>query len=176
MEPVIRSAQAADAAAIARVHVRSWQEAYRGIMADSLLAGLSVAKWTQDWQERLASTARITLVVEKAGVIQGWVALGPAHPRENAGEGGEIYGLYVAPESWSQSLGGKLLARAERMLLELGYRQISLWVVDANQRARRFYEKSGYGQDRSGREIERGGMPLNQLRYTKILGPVPAGD
>jgi L-amino acid N-acyltransferase YncA len=171
MDFLIRLARAQDAAGIARVHVQSWQAAYRGIMAETLLASLSVAKWTEDWKERLASTARTTLVLERAGVVQGWAAFGPAPAPEEPGQAAELFGIYLAPEAWAQSLGGKLLARAEGMLSERGYREVSLWVVDANRRARRFYEKSGYVQAGGGQEVVRGGMPLNQLRYTKALGP-----
>jgi len=37
---LLRPAQPADAAAVARVHVRSWQVAYRGLLPDEYLDGL----------------------------------------------------------------------------------------------------------------------------------------
>jgi GNAT superfamily N-acetyltransferase len=169
VEPLIRLARPEDAGGIALVHIRSWQQAYRGLMPAALLAGLSLAKWTLDWQERLAAPARTTLVLEDAGVIQGWVAFGPARGEDDAGDAGEVYGIYLAPEYWSKSLGKRLLVRAEDLLRQSGHFQISLWVVDANVRARRFYEKLGYLRDGSDREIDRGGMALNQLRYSKRL-------
>ena len=56
MGTVIRAATATDAAAIAGIHVRSWQSAYRGMIDDDILDGLSVAGRTADWTERLRST------------------------------------------------------------------------------------------------------------------------
>ena len=38
----MRRAVEGDAAAIAAVHVRAWQVAYRGIVADAILDGLTV--------------------------------------------------------------------------------------------------------------------------------------
>jgi hypothetical protein len=56
MGTVIRDATATDAAAIAGIHVRSWQSAYRGMIDDVVLDGLSVARRASDWTERGRST------------------------------------------------------------------------------------------------------------------------
>jgi hypothetical protein len=46
---VIREASIEDAAAIADLHVRSWQAAYRGIVPDVILDGLSVEARRNFW-------------------------------------------------------------------------------------------------------------------------------
>ena len=46
-----RSAEAGDETAIAEVHVLAWQNAYRGIIPDTYLDGLSVPKRTAVWQQ-----------------------------------------------------------------------------------------------------------------------------
>ncbi len=51
---LVSDAEAADAVAIADIHVRSWRTAYRGVMPDAVLDGLSVADRTQQWRRRLA--------------------------------------------------------------------------------------------------------------------------
>lgn len=50
----VRRAVPEDARAIAAVHVGAWQVAYRGLMADELLDGLSVAQREEVWREALA--------------------------------------------------------------------------------------------------------------------------
>lgn len=59
------------------------------------------------------------------------------------GEGAqaELEDLFVAPEAWRMGVGRALLAEAERRAAKLGAR--SLHVV-AGERARPFYEASGY--------------------------------
>lgn len=50
----IRAAEVSDAGAIAAVHVASWQVAYRGLLPESVLTGLSVAGREQMWSAILA--------------------------------------------------------------------------------------------------------------------------
>jgi len=50
----IRTARFQDARQIAEVHVDSWRAAYREIVPDSLLEGLSVEAWT-DFTRRKGS-------------------------------------------------------------------------------------------------------------------------
>jgi hypothetical protein len=46
----IRAATISDAYGIAEIQVAGWQAAYRGLMPDSLLDGLSVPKREEMWQ------------------------------------------------------------------------------------------------------------------------------
>ena len=52
-EVTIRVATEGDAAGIARVHVRSWQEAYAGIVPDAYLASLDADERTAQWRTYL---------------------------------------------------------------------------------------------------------------------------
>jgi len=55
MEPVsIRPAGLDDARAIAEIHVRAWQWAYRGQIPDEILDGLSVEHREQGWRRQLS--------------------------------------------------------------------------------------------------------------------------
>jgi len=47
----------ADAAAIARIQVRAWQDGYRGIVSDAFLDGLSVGEVEETWRGLLDPTA-----------------------------------------------------------------------------------------------------------------------
>jgi ribosomal protein S18 acetylase RimI-like enzyme len=49
----IRTAQLDDAAGIARVHETTWKEAYRGILSDAYLDGLSSKRLTTRWRASL---------------------------------------------------------------------------------------------------------------------------
>lgn len=46
----VRHATANDAAAIAQVHVASWQAAYRGLLPEALLVSLSVERRQRHWE------------------------------------------------------------------------------------------------------------------------------
>ena len=45
--PSIRLATMADVEALAVLHVRAWQSAYRGLLPDDLLDGISLEEWTK---------------------------------------------------------------------------------------------------------------------------------
>lgn len=62
----------------------------------------------------------------------------------------ELYALYVAPGWWSTGTGRALMGRVLGETRREGYPQITVWVLEQNARARRFYERAGFRpQDRS---------------------------
>ena len=50
---VVRLATLADAEAIARVHVLTWQTAYRGLVPDDFLDALAIDRRTETWRNML---------------------------------------------------------------------------------------------------------------------------
>ena len=64
----VRVATVDDAEAVAAVHVRSWQHAYRGLIGDAYLDALSVERRRDIWSRILAET---DLPRTGASVLQG---------------------------------------------------------------------------------------------------------
>jgi len=99
----LRDATPADAHAIANVLVQSWRAAYRGLLPDDVLAGLSIPDREQFWSDAL--TARPphtrTAVATIAGAIVGFAATGPPLvPADRADPTlGDLYALYLDPTS-----------------------------------------------------------------------------
>src|SRR5688572_32256440 len=62
---MIRRALPADAEAVGRIHVESWNVAYRGIMPDDVIAGTDLAYRTAFWAERIADPEWPVFVIEK---------------------------------------------------------------------------------------------------------------
>jgi len=77
------------------------------------------------------------IVAELDGEIVGFVTVLSNEGTTQA----ELEDLFVAPEAWRMGIGRELLAQAECRAVELG--ALSLRVV-AGERARPFYEASGY--------------------------------
>ena len=67
----------------------------------------------------------------------------------------ELHALYVLPELWGRGIGRDLLAAAGDVS--------ELWVLESNERARRFYERFGWAPDGSGREVH----GVLELRYRR---------
>jgi ribosomal protein S18 acetylase RimI-like enzyme len=60
---------------------------------------------------------------------------------------GEVSSIYVVPEGWGMGAGRRLMAAAVRSLTEAGFSYATLWVLDSNSRARRFYEAGSWRPD-----------------------------
>jgi ribosomal protein S18 acetylase RimI-like enzyme len=166
---IIRPARIDDAVAIARVHVRAWQRAYRGIVPDAYLDSLSIEKRESIWRQSLANGAPEVAVAEQGPEVVGWIAFGPSRDSDAAREIGEIEALYVAPEHWSLGAGRALLQIARERLRERGFHRVSLWVLAQNARAIRFYTAAGFTPGCE-RPIEIGGAVLTEIRYELFIG------
>jgi len=55
--------------------------------------------------------------------------------------------LYVKPAAWGSSAASALLATGTHWIANRGHRSARLRVVDAQTRARRFYEREGWRVD-----------------------------
>jgi ribosomal protein S18 acetylase RimI-like enzyme len=163
----IRRASVEDSPAIARVHVSTWQRTYRGIVAQGYLDQLSVANREQMWAEVFGRGSWEILVAEIRDDIVGFISFGKSRNDEPAvHDVGEIYAIYVAASHWSTGLGRALWEAALARLHELGFARLSVWVLAANEKAIRFYERMGCSPS-AGSEtlVEIGGQKLPELRY-----------
>jgi hypothetical protein len=59
---MIRRATINDARAIAEVHVKSWQVAYRGLLPEDFLQNLSVERREEQWRRALQNPEQVILV------------------------------------------------------------------------------------------------------------------
>ncbi len=176
---VIRSARVVDAAQIAVVHVRSWQGAYRGLLPQAYLDGLDPAQRVGRWERVLAEAqaqgeadiGRVgVLVADACGRLLGFASYSAsrdddADPRRT----GEIGAIYLLPGAWGKGIGKRLMGAALACLTEDGYSQATLWVLDSNARARRFYEAGDWFADGARKLDESRGFPITQVRYRRSL-------
>jgi GNAT superfamily N-acetyltransferase len=170
----VRSATTDDGAAIALVHVRSWQEAYRGQLPAELLDSLSIEQrtrwWAEGWWSQNLARRRL-LVAEEANDVRGFAAIGPSRDDDATAPTGEVYAIYVDPGAWGQGLGRRLMKRALYELRAANFAEATLWVLESNRRARRFYEIGGW-QDDGRRRIERlreGVLEVGEVRLRRDL-------
>ena len=85
-----------------------------------------------------------------------------------AGQVGEVYALYVIPDWWSTGTGRSLMCCAVAALSDAGYQRAVLWVLEANARARRFYERVGWVADGSS-SVLTGLGGVVEVRYSRPL-------
>jgi ribosomal protein S18 acetylase RimI-like enzyme len=171
----VRTARLRDADALADLNVRAWQRAYRGLMPDAYLDGLSVTDRIGLWHEVLGDPPRRSgqLVVEEAGRVAGFVLVGGEGLEADATRG-EVYALYVDPECWRRGVGRTLLVAACDRLRSAGFDDAVLWVHEGNERARSFYGATGWHTDGTRRTQEVWGIDAPEVRYHRTLPPPAA--
>ncbi len=165
----IRRATPDDAMAIAVMHVRAWQVAYRGIVPDDFLDAMDVAaraaRYTLD---RNGPDDPRTWIAIDGDRVLGGVTVSRSRDEDTPGLG-EVRSLYVHPDDWGTGVGRELMTRGERWLVEEGFTAALLWVLEANARARRFYEIGGWRPDGAMKTFDIAGQRIPELRYRKAL-------
>lgn len=173
-----RDATVEDGRRAAEIRTAPWQKAYRGIVPDELLDVLDVeseaARWTAILAGLDAGQDSMQLIVrrgEVGGEVGGYVGVHPFGPTESSW--GEVMACYLHPNWWGIGAADPLLAAGEQRLAGQGFVVGVLWVFEANQRARRFYERNGWSADgtRDRNTIRFGVAAPNELRYAKLLSP-----
>lgn len=167
-EVTIRPATTDDAAAIAQVHVRSWQEGYAGIVPDDHLRALDPAQRAARWADHLAHGPEDhvrTLVAVSDGRVLGFASYGPGRDEDARRGEREIYSIYLDPGTWGHGVARDLM---RAVIAEVGEQTpLSLWVLADNARARHFYRRHGFAHDGVERLESFGGVDLLEVRYRR---------
>jgi GNAT superfamily N-acetyltransferase len=167
---IVRDARPEDAMEVARIHVRSWQVAYRDLLPDDYLQSLRPEDRAARYSfgdTRPGQPATILAVIDEA--IRGFATIGAARDEDRRGWG-ELYALYVAPEAFGTGMGRALIAEARRRLAGRGFTEAALWVLADNHRATRFYGADGWQPDGGRQPFEIGGTILDEVRYRRSVG------
>jgi L-amino acid N-acyltransferase YncA len=171
---LIRSAHPSDAQAIAEVHVRGWQWGYRDLLPADVLDSLSVDRREQGWIEILTSLppgATVLVATVRDERIVGFAGVGPCRDEDALEETGELSSLYIEEEVADTGVGRALMKAAIDFARDSGYRELTLWVLERNSRARQFYEAAGLRPDGSSKAEMHPVVPvlLEEVRYRRSL-------
>jgi ribosomal protein S18 acetylase RimI-like enzyme len=166
----LRTAELDDAPKIARVHVASWLETYKGILPAAMLAALSVEHRIEAWELILRdpATAPHTAVYvnEVDSQIVGFGACNDQRDEALKLQGldGEIGAIYVLQSHQRRGIGQALMRAMAADLIHRGFRGVALWVLRENSAARRFYERCA-GVVVADREDVRSSTVLAEIAY-----------
>lgn len=163
---IVRPAVFEDIAAIARIHCQAWRETYTGQIDQDVLDRLSPAK-TQARME--AETRRTFLVAELDGEIVGFASYIPSRDSDASPTTGEIQAIYLLARCQHLGIGRALMEQSLQKLGEMGMTEATLWVLDSNEHAIRFYERCGFAADGSTKTDPIGNSTITELRMRKQL-------
>ncbi|MEU6682400.1 GNAT family N-acetyltransferase [Streptomyces sp. NPDC046832] len=168
----IREMALADCDRVAEIRVGGWRSAYRGLIPQSCLDGLSVEADAERRRTHLAQSdgSVVNLVAEDAGGgLVGWACHGPYRDGEVRTGDAELYALYVHPDQVGRGVGRALLTESVARCSAAGHGRLLLWVLKENDRARRFYERAGFRADGAEEPFEVDGVAVPEVRYARSL-------
>lgn len=155
--------------AVACVHVRSWQIAYRNLLPQDYLDQLRPEDRAARYEFGNPDPQRPqTIVAVEDGTVCGFATTMPSRDSDLAAHG-ELAALYVDPAHWNRKIGAALVAAARKQLLDQGCRKAMLWVLQGNARADRFYRIDGWMPDGVSRTDTVWGVTVNESRYRRQL-------
>ena len=159
---IIRQAEKGDVRQIAEILVEDWQKAYRGIMEDAFL-------------DSLDADSRYDIEIKRYGkfivAAEGDEILGYAWPEAAGDEPAdcEIIALYVRHSKRNNGIGRLLLQHAVRQFREAGKKKMIIWCLKGNTASRKFYEKAGGREFRTGFH-NWGGKDYEMISYLYDIG------
>lgn len=154
----IREATQGDCNGIGKVYCDSWKVGYQNILPQTYLNSLSSTNCAPD----KVSADDIILVNQER--VSGICHISGARNRDSK-VWGEVVSIYLLPEIWGSGVGSQLLQSALKKLKHRGLKNICLWVLKENIRARKFYEKNGFTVSGNEREIEIAGCNIREVEY-----------
>ncbi|MDP2803523.1 MAG: GNAT family N-acetyltransferase [Phreatobacter sp.] len=139
----IRRATAADAEAIAAIHVAAYDETYRGLAPPEVFEGLNLERRTGQWRRFFAEPPpdAAAFVIEPDGEPVGFGSNGI--DRSGILPIGWIKAVYLLKRAQAQGLGLAMMATLAEDLAAKGAREVRLDVAVGNDRAEAFYQRLG---------------------------------
>lgn len=143
-DDVIVRARLGDERTLAFIQTESWKSAFRGILSEEeLIRCTSLAKTANMYQRLLEQQIGYGYILEVQGkphCIAWWNAT-----REKDMPGyAELLCIHSLPGNWRKGYGSRMMEAVLRDMAMAGYRNVMLWVFEANERARAFYEAMGF--------------------------------
>ena len=156
-EILIRNAEKEDVRQIAEILVEDWQKAYRGIMDDAFLDSMSISQRCEIEGKRYQKY----VVAADGNEILGyaWLETAADEPADC-----EVIALYVRYSKRNHGIGKLLMQYAVHHFREIGKKTMIVWCLKENVESRKFYEKVGGKEFRTGSHSW-GGKEYEMISY-----------
>ncbi len=158
---MIRKAQSSDASRLAEIMVFAKRTAYRPIFNDdngsfNEIQVLDIALEYRDSEDAIKN-----IYVYDDGIVKGMI-----NCICSGDESWQLKELYVDPFFQGEGIGRTLLECFLSQAKENGIKNVKLWALEKNERARRFYERNGF--EFSGVKELEVGIPEYLCQYIKV--------
>lgn len=167
----VRPARAGDSGAVAEAQVHTWHTCYAPQLPAGALDALDVTLVEAGWRAAISSPpspAHRLLVALSAGVIVGYLAVGPGEDEDATSADGEVLALTVVPAEQRLGHGSRLLAAGVQTLSGAGFTAARMWSFDDDAPLHTFLSAAGWEPDGARRELDMGAA-VGQQRWHTLL-------
>jgi len=156
-------AKTEDIESIVKLHIQSWRESYKGIIAQEFLDNISHDKGVIMRSKIISNEDPrcISLIAESKNNIIGFCDAGPTRDLSLDSKG-EIYAIYVLDEYKKSGVGYKLFQEAQKHLTKHSLLPYVAWVLADNKPACDFYERRG------GEVVKKKKEPIGKISYDQV--------
>ncbi|WP_372727453.1 N-acetyltransferase family protein [Nocardioides sp.] len=167
----VRIAWADDAAAIAALQLRAWQDLYAGIVpAEALPTDVEGA--TEIWRASLSSPRdarnRVLVALERNRVC-GFAVTSPAtDPDCDPGTDAELMEFTVDPTERGKGHGSRLLQAAVDTMVADRFTRSVLWAMSGDDALRGFLTEAGWAADTAHRELDLDGEGTTLVKQVRL--------
>ncbi len=124
----------------------SWKSAYTGLIAESDLKSFTDYDYRKSYFEKLFESGEYAYVILCDGKVEGVCTVVDGIDKDVFGSC-TVNQLYISPEYQRIGFGRKLLSHTLREMRREGFKRATLYVLDGNDNAVRFYKKFGFEAD-----------------------------
>ncbi|RXZ71543.1 GNAT family N-acetyltransferase [Fusobacterium necrophorum] len=172
----IRKAKLEDLDSLANIHSLTWQAAYKHIFSDTLLKSLrqdnKFLERKEKFKKDIEKNSSIDIFLLETffnGKMEkvGFLVLSSLKLQKRNNHIAEIIALYILPEFWGQGFGKVMMEFSIERFQRFHAKEIILWVLKDNKRARSFYKKFGFVSTGEERELPIEHVP--EIEYKLII-------
>ena len=161
-EITVRQAEKEDVRQIAEILVEDWQTAYRGIMDDEFLDSMNA---DQRYEIEVKRYQKFIVAADGDEILgYAWLEASDEEPADC-----EVIALYVRYAKRNRGIGKLLMRHAVNQFRESGKKKMIIWCLKENAESRKFYEKIGGKEFKTGSH-NWGGKDYEMISYLYDIG------
>jgi GNAT superfamily N-acetyltransferase len=150
-------------------HSKSLRESYQGFLPDGWVNRTAANCSTRFDNWFSDKRADMWLCFDDCYPI-GFVVFGKLRDEDALETDGEIWSVYFRESAKGKGYAKQTFEFAERELIKKGCKRIFVWCLEANTRARKFYEeKNGYTMTDVWKNQDLDGVAFKELRLEKVV-------
>ena len=164
---IIRLATPEDAPAMAEVHMRSWEVAYKDIIPSEYIREKNSTR-PDMWKKNLEEGQYPHRVILFERKIIGIMCFGAPQDHDVGEDTWELHYIYLHPDYFRRGIGTQAMNYAFDSSKDLGKKLMNVWVLAENTSSIKFYEQCGFVADGKNKTLDYGKL-LDGIRMRKDM-------